>query len=124
MPEAATEVAFLQETTNAAIQRAEASEQSQYAKTDGARVMVTMAAHGAQEAAATIGAAQASYDRAHPDGVRYAVLLKHDAVTPQQYDLAQAADQSTRSQLDAARDQAAQAQVEVQEAGVQQPEGQ
>ncbi len=74
---------------------------------------VRTAQRAADAADATIAGALANATKTANDQKRYAVLVRQEAVTPQQYDAAAAASVSAQSQLDAARFQAAQAHSQV-----------
>ena len=74
---------------------------------------VRTAQRAADAADATISGALANATKTSNDQKRYAVLVRQEAVTPQQYDAAAAASVSAQSQLDAARFQAAQAHSQV-----------
>ena len=74
---------------------------------------VRTAQRAADAADATIAGALANATKTSNDQKRYAVLVRQEAVTPQQYDAAAAASVSAQSQLDAARFQAAQAHSQV-----------
>ena len=71
------------------------------------RQTVLTAQRSADAAAAQIAAAQANSVKATNDENRYARLVAQQAVTPQQYDAAQAAAVSARSQLEAVTQQSA-----------------
>lgn len=83
---------------------------------------VQTAQRAADAAAANIAAAQANADKAARDQTRYAVLVKQQAITQQQYDAVVAAAISAQSQLKSVQDQAAQAksQIATAQANVQQ----
>ncbi len=91
-----------------------------------ARQAIQTAERGANAATASIAAAQSNADRAAKDETRYALLVKQEAVTPQQYDTVHATAQSTQAQLTAAKEEAAQAvsQVEQARANVEQAKAQ
>ena len=74
---------------------------------------VRTAQRAADSADAMINGALANATKTSNDQKRYAVLVRQEAVTPQQYDSAAAASVSAQSQLDSARFQAAQAHSQV-----------
>lgn len=92
---------------------AEAQVRTAAAAVESQRQAVQTAQRAANAAAANISAAQANRDKAIRDESRYALLVKQEAVTQQQYDSASAAAVSAVSQLESTRQQAAQAQSQV-----------
>ena len=79
-----------------------------------AQVQTVRTAQRAADAAdATISGTLANAVKTSNDQKRYAVLVRQEAVTPQQYDAAAAASAGAQSQMDAARFQAAQAHSQV-----------
>ena len=74
---------------------------------------VRTAQRAADAADAQIQGAQANYIKNKTDVARYAKLVVQEAVTPQQFDAVKAATDSSESQLNAARFQAAQAHSQV-----------
>jgi membrane fusion protein (multidrug efflux system) len=74
---------------------------------------VETATAGLGAAKATIDSAQAAYDRAAKDAVRYASLLDEGAVSAQTSDNAQATARQTKAQLDNAKQMASQAQSNI-----------
>jgi len=74
---------------------------------------VRTAQRAADAADSAISGALANATKTSNDQKRYAVLVRQEAVTPQQYDAAAAASTSAQSQLDTVRFQAAQAHSQV-----------
>ena len=86
---------------------ADAQVDSARAALSAQRQTVQTAQRSAYAAAAQIAAAQANSVKATNDENRYARLVAQQAITPQQYDAAQAAAVSARSQLEAVTQQSA-----------------
>lgn len=101
---------------------AEAQVKTAQAAVNSARQAVQTAQRAADAQAAQIASAAANATKTANDERRYSRLVSQNAVTVQQYDAAQAAAVSAASQLQATREQAAQAQSQVAYAksGVQQ----
>lgn len=164
IPQAQTNLAFEQQSTAAAIEKAQAALATQNAKSEAARNQVTLtqetvrnqidqageqvataqaqaaqadaqvaasdqavrsaqegvqtAQHAASAASANVEAARANYNRSQSDVERYKRLLASQAVTQQQYDVAEATFLTSDSQLKAQQDQASQAASQVNQAKV------
>jgi len=91
----------------------QAQSRSALAAVNSQRQTVKTAQRAADAADAQISGAGANAVRTANDQKRYAVLVKQEAVTPQQYDSAAASAVSARSNLDAVRFQASQAHSQV-----------
>ncbi len=91
----------------------QAQSRSALAAVNSQRQNVRSAQRAADAADAQISGADANAVRTANDQKRYAVLVKQEAVTPQQYDSAAASAVSARSNLDAVRFQASQAHSQV-----------
>ena len=94
-------------------QQYDAQSKSALAAVNSQQQMVRTAQRAADAADAQIAGANANAIRTANDQKRYAVLVKQEAVTPQQYDSAAASAVSARSTLDAVRFQASQAHSQV-----------
>ncbi len=119
-----SQVGLLSETTKAQVLQAQAQEaaalaqaQTAQAQAASARQAITVSQSAASAAAQQVNVAQANYTRAQRDAVRYTNLYGQNgqvaAVTAQQLDQAVATSNSAEAQLQASRDQAAQAQSQV-----------
>jgi membrane fusion protein (multidrug efflux system) len=132
IPQARISLAYQQQATDAAIRSAQAEIGAQSAKTSGAQQQVTLTAatmadqvrqaqrqavqtaqRAADTDAAKIASAEADQLKAVRDEARYATLVKQQAVTQQKYDQVQATTISAQSDLQSAREQAAESRSRV-----------